>query len=120
MRKSLLVAIVAAAAIGLTACGTPAHKPAPAVTVTETATPAAEPAVEDSESADASKRQITEIAIQMTWDDTSEADRDAMCGGIELLGTDWAADQLRSGGGTDATLDWDYAAELVADKCTNR
>ncbi|MGW3821834.1 hypothetical protein ACWEAF_05870 [Streptomyces sp. NPDC005071] len=56
----------------------------------------------------------------MTWDGTSKADRDAMCAGIDLLGTDWAAEQLRTGGGTDATLDWDYAAELVADKCTNR
>ncbi|MFB6776524.1 hypothetical protein ACFCX0_03625 [Streptomyces sp. NPDC056352] len=119
MRKSLLI-VIAAAAFGLTACGTPATKPAPAVTVTETATPEAKPAVEDTESADASQREITEIAIQMTWDGTSEADRDAMCGGIDLLGTGWAADQLRAGGGNDSTLDWDYAADLVADKCTTR
>jgi hypothetical protein len=118
MRKTLLASIFTATVLSLTACGT-STRPTVTATVTETPTPAAKPAADPTPPA-INKREITKLAIRMTWDGTSEADRDAMCGGIAIFGTDWAAEQLRTGGGSDATLDWDYAAELVADECTKR
>ncbi|WP_329376239.1 hypothetical protein [Streptomyces sp. NBC_01483] len=42
-----------------------------------------------------------------------------MCDGIALLGTDWAAEQIRQGAGDDS-LDWDRAAVLIEGKCETR
>lgn len=99
----------------LTACGTTA----PAATPTKTVT--AEPAIEgDTAPPPASADDdMTQAVVDLTWDQTSEADKNSMCSGIDLFGTEWAADQLRDGGGDDS-LDWDRAAVIIEGKCQQR
>lgn len=125
MRKTLIATALLLGA--LTACTT--TEPTPKVTVTETTAPVeegsaggtnGEPATDDTDTPGLGQRDITEVAMRMTWDGTSETDRDNMCAGVDLFGTEWAAEQLQSGGGTDAELDWQYAAELIQIECDAR
>lgn len=123
MRRALATALLTAiAAIGLTACGTD-DVPKTTVTTTEpveegsadgtNGTPAiADPATE--------QRNITELAVRMTWDATPDTQREVMCSGIDMFGHDWAVENLRDGAGTDTELDWDYAAELIQTECDKR
>ncbi|MFF1358795.1 hypothetical protein [Streptomyces sp. NPDC058297] len=102
----------------LTACGTaPAATPA-----TVTATPAVDsdaPPPADDEDTTQTDADMTQAIVDLTWDGASETDRQNMCDGIDLFGTEWAADQLREGGG-DSGLDWDRAAEIIEGKCQER
>ncbi|MGW5409011.1 hypothetical protein [Streptomyces spiralis] len=59
-----------------------------------------------------SKREVTRLSVGVVWDSYSEKERDALCLGVDLYGTDWLAKQMHSD-----NLDPDYAAELVADRC---
>jgi hypothetical protein len=99
-------------AVLLTACGT-----APAAS---TAPPADTPAAAPTATAnDTSQDDTTAAIVDITWAQTSETDKDNMCAGIDLLGTDWAAEQMREGAGDDS-VDWDQAAVLIQDKCALR
>lgn len=105
MRLRRILPVLAVLAFALTACTSPA---APAVedTVTTQTTPAL-------------NEDMTQLVVNLSWEQQTEDDRDAMCLGISLYGTDWAADQMRSGAG-DESVDWDRAAELVEQKCAER
>jgi len=61
------------------------------------------------------KRQITELTVNLVWDGYTDTQKDTLCLGVEAYGEDWLADQLNSD-----SLDHDYAAELVSDKCETR
>ncbi|MFG2425410.1 hypothetical protein ACGFWD_41275 [Streptomyces sp. NPDC048448] len=61
------------------------------------------------------KHTITKMAVNLTWQNYSEQRRDAACLGIDLYGKDWYAEQLKSD-----SIEPDYAAELLADKCAAR
>ncbi|MFD8777558.1 hypothetical protein [Streptomyces sp. NPDC059916] len=104
----------------LTACGTTAPAATPA-TATVTATPAVDsdtpPA--DDEDTTQTDADMTQAIVDLTWDSSSETEKQNMCDGIDLFGTEWAADQLREGGG-DSGLDWDRAAEIIEGKCQQR
>jgi hypothetical protein len=112
--RHALAAICAAAVLALTACtsagssdsGDSSDNPA-TTTVIET-TPAA-PTDDD----------MTQLVVDMSWDQQTEADKNAMCGGIAMFGADWAAEQMRVGAGNES-VDWDRAAELVEVKCAQR
>ena len=107
--RPTLTTVLAAAALALTAC-TSTDTPAPTHTVTVQApTPDPTPASDD----------MTQLVVDISWGQQSEDDKDAMCLGIGVYGTDWAADQMATGAGDDS-VDWDRAAELVEQKCAER
>lgn len=125
MRRTLpAIALLAAiSATGLTACtttDTPTPSTRPAPTTPDRAPADSEPATDADDIPALGQDDITEVAVRMTWDGTSEADRDAMCAGLDMFGHQWAVDQLRNGGGTDADLNWNYAAELIQTECDQR
>jgi hypothetical protein len=94
----------------LTACGTSPD--------THTSPAPERPAVAvDDTTKDDTATDDTALIIDLTWARTSETDKDNMCAGIALLGTEWAADQMRDGGDNYDGIDWDRAALLVQDKC---
>jgi ABC-type Fe3+-hydroxamate transport system substrate-binding protein len=107
-----LAAICAAAVLALTACtsaGSSDSSDAPAATtVIETTDPA--PAADD----------MTQTIVDLSWDQQTEADKDAMCTGIAAFGNDWAAEQMQAGAGDNTGIDWDQAAQLVEAKCAQR
>jgi hypothetical protein len=108
--RHALAAIVAAAAFALTACtstpDTSGDNPA-TTTVIETTDPT--PTTDDT----------TQNVVDLSWDQQTEADKNAMCGGIAMFGTRWAAEQMRIGAGNES-VDWDRAAVLVEAKCAQR
>ena len=66
---------------------------------------------------------ITDAAMELTWEQAPEEQRDTLCQGIDMFGTDWAARQLQSGGDTvsgDDVIDWDRAAQILETKCDQR
>ena len=66
---------------------------------------------------------ITDAAMELTWEQAPEEQRDTLCQGIDMFGTDWAARQLQSGGDTvsgDDVIDWDRAAQILETKCAER
>lgn len=71
-------------------------------------------------------QDMTELVTDLAWDEMNESEKDDMCISIEWLGPDWAADAMRDSqsGETDDygdwEIDWDLAAEHIADKCTER
>jgi len=113
--RHALAAILAAAALALTACtsagpsdnGDTSDNPA-TTTVIET-TPAA-PAADD----------MTQTIVDLSWAQQTKADKDAMCMGIAAFGNDWAAEQMQAGAGDNTGIDWDKAAQLVEVKCAQR
>lgn len=109
--KTRLTALALLAALALTAC-TNSETP----TVTRTADTAT--AVSDPEPA-LTPDDMTQLVVDLSWAQQSEDDRDAMCLGITLYGTNWAADQMHAGAG-DNSVDWERAAQLVEQKCAAR
>lgn len=109
--RHALAAICAAAVLALTACtsaGSSDSSDNPATTnVIETTDPA--PAPDD----------MTQTIVDLSWAQQTEDDKDAMCFGLALYGTDWGAEQMRIGAG-DESVDWDRAAQLVEVKCAQR
>lgn len=97
----------------LTACGTgTTSAPSPA--------PAAPPSIVDDVTPEPGDTEDqTALIVDIAWAGTSESDRGAMCDGIALFGTRWAAGQMRDGAG-DESVDWDQAAVLVQQKCEQR
>lgn len=69
---------------------------------------------------------MTELVTNLAWDEQSESEKDDMCFGIRVLGSEWAADRMRDSQShrpeDDVAweVDWDLAAEILADKCTER
>jgi hypothetical protein len=63
---------------------------------------------------------MTQTVVDLSWDQQTEADKNAMCGGIAMFGADWAAEQMQLGAGADTGIDWDRAAQLVEVKCAQR
>ncbi|MGW3135923.1 hypothetical protein [Streptomyces sp. NPDC001139] len=114
MRPRTLLPALAIGALALTGCSSH-DQPAPAVTVT------AAPAPEPTTPAPDRTADMTALVVDLSWEQQTEADKDAMCGGIRLYGPGWAAEQMELGAATDVDgIDWDQAAELVAQKCANR
>ena len=110
--RHALAAILAAAVLALTACtSTPDTSVDNPATTTITETTPADPAP-DSE-------DMTQTVVDLSWDQQTEADKDAMCFGLALYGTDWGAEQMRIGAGNES-VDWDRAAVLVEQKCAQR
>jgi hypothetical protein len=106
--RHALAAICAAAVLALTACtsaGSSDSSDNPATTTVIETTPAAD--------------DMTQTVVDLSWDQQTEADKDAMCFGLALYGTDWGAEQMRIGAGDDS-VDWDQAAQLVEAKCAQR
>jgi ABC-type Fe3+-hydroxamate transport system substrate-binding protein len=95
--RHALAVICAAAVLALTACtstpDTSVDNPA-TTTVIETAD--ATPTADD----------MTQTIVDLSWDQQTEADKNAMCNGLALFGTEWGADQMR--------------AVLVEQKCAQR
>lgn len=110
MRLRHILAALATAAFTLTACTTPTA-PAAEDTVTTVTT--------ETETTPALDEDTTQLVVDLSWNQQTEQDRDAMCLGISLYGTGWAADQMHAGAG-DESVDWDRAAELVEQKCNER
>jgi hypothetical protein len=111
--RPTLTTVLAAAALALTACSS-TDTPAPTHTVTVEAptpdtTPAPTPASDD----------MTQLVVDISWGQQSEDDKDAMCLGIGVYGSEWAAEQMQAGAGDDS-VDWNRAAELVEQKCAER
>jgi predicted outer membrane protein len=112
--RHALAAICAAAVLALTACtsaGSSDPTPTPKPAAIDT-TPAPDPAP-DSE-------DMTQTIVDLSWDQQTEADKDAMCTGIAAFGNDWAAEQMQIGAGDNTGIDWDKAAQLVEAKCAQR
>ena len=68
------------------------------------------------------KRQtddMTQNIVDLSWDQQTEADKNAMCFGLALYGTSWGAEQMRIGAGNDS-VNWDRAAQMVEAKCEQR
>jgi uncharacterized protein involved in copper resistance len=108
--RHALAAIVAAAAFALTACtSTPDTSGDNPATTTVIETTDATPTSDD----------MTQTVVDLSWDQQTEADKNAMCGGIAMFGADWAAEQMRIGAGNES-VDWDRAAVLVEAKCAQR
>jgi hypothetical protein len=111
--RHALAAICAAAVLALTACTSAGSRDSsdnPATTtITETETTPPAPTDDD----------MTQLVVDMSWDQQTEADKNAMCGGIAMFGTAWAAEQMRIGAGNES-VDWDRAAVLVEAKCAQR
>jgi hypothetical protein len=105
MRLRQILPVLAVLAFALTACTAP-DAPAVEDTVTTVTTPAID-------------EDTTQLVVDLSWQQQTEDDRDAMCLGISLYGTAWAADQMQLGAG-DESVDWDRAAELVEQKCAQR
>jgi hypothetical protein len=106
--RHALAAICAAAVLALTACTSTTPNTDP--------TPAPKPAAIDTTS---SSSDMTQTVVDQSWDQQTEADKDAMCFGLALYGTDWGAEQMRIGAGNES-VDWDKAAQLVEVKCAQR
>lgn len=123
MRTTLITTALLLGLLG-TATACTSSEPQPNVTVTETTDEAnTEPTTDDStgeEPAGIDQLELTEVAMEMTWDQATDKSKDDMCAGLDMFGVDWAAEQLRTGGGTDAELDWDHAASLIEAKCALR
>lgn len=111
--RHALAAILAAAVLTLTACtstpDTSSDNPATTTVIetTSTADPAPDP------------EDMTQTVVDLSWDQQTEADKDAMCFGLALYGTSWGAEQMRIGAGNES-VDWDRAAVLVEQKCAQR
>lgn len=120
MRHTLpAVLVTATAAVLLAACSTPAE-PAPSHTTTTLASPAAAPEPEgDTAAPSIDPHKLTELAVSVTWDSTSNQDKTSICDGIALFGPDWAAQQLQADS-SDTSIDWDYAAALIQNDCQQR
>ncbi|MFF7949113.1 hypothetical protein [Streptomyces griseorubiginosus] len=104
------ITALAITALALTAC-TSTDQPAPAETITiQAPTPDPTPTLDD---------DMTQLVVDLSWEQQTEDDKDAMCQGIALYGPDWAAEQMQQGAG-DSVVDWDRAAELVEQKCAAR
>ncbi|MGW1497558.1 hypothetical protein ACWCQW_03020 [Streptomyces mirabilis] len=110
--RHTFAAIVAAAAFALTACtSTPDTSGDTPATTTVIETTPATPAADD---------DMTQTVVDLSWDQQTEADKNAMCFGLALYGTSWGAEQMRAGAGGDDSLDWNRAAVLVEAKCAQR
>jgi len=106
--RTTLTALAAAMVLALTGCST-SSEPVSATTATVTVDPTSATTPDD----------ITDLVVDMTWGQQTEADKDSMCLGIGVYGPEWAAEQMRAGAG-DESVDWDRSAELVAEKCADR
>ncbi|MFJ4926603.1 hypothetical protein [Streptomyces sp. NPDC088736] len=68
-----------------------------------------------------SRHALTKLSVTLAWQGFAESRKDMMCAGIDLYGRHWAAEQMAAGSRAgEAQLDWDYAAELVGNKCAER
>lgn len=104
LRQTLATTI---ALLALTAC-TSSETPTATKTITVEA-PEPTPASDD----------MTTLIVDITWQQQTEDDKDAMCLGIGVYGPEWAAEQMAADAGDDS-IDWQRAAELVAEKCADR
>jgi hypothetical protein len=107
--RHALAAICAAAVLALTACTSTTPNTDP--------TPAPKPAAIDTTTS--SSDDMTQAIVDLSWAQQTESDKDAMCFGLALYGTDWGAKQMRIGAGNES-VDWDKAAQLVDAKCAQR
>ncbi|MET7287150.1 hypothetical protein [Streptomyces sp. NPDC005573] len=81
------------------------------------APPAHAPAAQAPTPADTTmdKHALTRLSVGVVWDSYTSEQRDSLCLGVDVYGTDWFARQMHSD-----NLDPDYAAQLVKAKCAAR
>jgi hypothetical protein len=102
------------AIVSLTGCGGNAAAKEPK-------TPVTQPVVTPSEQPPTVSDDVLTVIVDGVWDSTAESERDDLCMGIDLFGLEWTAEQMQTGA-TDKSIivDWDKAAQLVAQKCDQR
>lgn len=112
MRKAL--AGLALLCTGLVGCTVGGEVPTPKQTTPHYA--------EDMDVTTAESRELTQQLFQITWNAAPEDQKDAMCEGIQMFGTGFAARQMQRGGDTTYgdDIDWDYTAELMGEECAKR
>lgn len=109
MRPLILPILATAALLALTGCSTESLPADQQATIEPT------PGLTPDDLAD-----HTQQTFNITWAVTSEADRDAYCTSVALLGPDAAADEMAQGAGYDDSLDWNQMAELLQAECALR
>lgn len=102
---SVVVLLVAAACVAVTSTGNDSD--------TDTTPPPAEPE-SDTEFSD---EDITTLALDLTWNDMSETERDDLCWEVQVLGSERAAVELMEGAGPDSDLDEPTVADWLDDTC---
>jgi hypothetical protein len=107
MNTRLTLTTTVALLLGLTTACTTTEPPKTPRTTTVEPTPNPTP------------HDTTDLVVDLTWNQQTETEKDTLCDGINLLGTEWAADEMQAGAGDDS-LDWDRAAVLVEAKCALR
>lgn len=104
--RPILTALAAATLLALTGCGSTESTPTTSTSTVEP-TPGLTP------------DDMTDLVVDLTWQQQTEDDKDAMCLGLAAYGTEWGAEQMRLGA-RDESVDWERAAVLVEQKCTER
>jgi hypothetical protein len=119
MRRSMLM-VAGAAVVALAAAGcasldeamdaaTSTTVPTTSTTTTTVYVPPPPPPTTISE------RKIQSMALDMTWDSLSAADREQVCDGVDLLGVSVAASALNKG--ADYTFDQSEIELFLLTKC---
>lgn len=105
MRRVVSLAGAVALAAVLTACVPGQTEPAPTVTETVTAQPEPAPTVTETATVEAPAPVVEEApvdasaeawrtAMEVTWDDTTQADRDSICWGFDVMGAEWVLESM--------------------------
>lgn len=120
MKKRLI--LLAALCALLTACGGTGEPSTPEETYES---PAESPAAveEPTEVPTFDTGELTKLAMEMTWTQAKESDKDLMCMGLNSFGREWAKANLESGankGDTGMELDWDVAVDILVVQCAGR
>lgn len=112
------MAVAAAALCALaTACeDDPSQQPAATPTPATAADPAS-PWEDEFDSAD----PFTALVVQLSWEQQTSQDKQAMCSDISMYGVDWAASALEEGDTTPykdtGMINWKRAAEMIEERC---
>jgi hypothetical protein len=62
-------------------------------------------------------RELQELALDMTWDETSSLDRKLICEGVEEFGVGYAAEIANGAGGAEGAFDQDLLEAKFAEWC---
>lgn len=118
MKKRLI--LLAALCALLTACGGTGEAATPEKTY-EASAEAPTAAREVSTPPTLDTDEVTRMAIEITWDGSSEYDKGLICMSLDTFGREWAKANLSQGvianGGDAADLNWDVAVDVLTVKC---
>lgn len=107
MRRVTVLVVGAALGVALSACGLAETEPAPTVTETVTSAPEPAPTVTETATVEAPAPVVEEAplegspeawryAMEVSWDDTPQADRDSICWGFDVMGAEWVLESMDS------------------------